>query len=697
MTNSNPSVFISYRREGGADVARLLQNFLESKSFSVFLDVDNLDAGHFDEQLFAKIQQHDVFLMVCSPNALDRCTDSADWVRQEIAHALQCRKRIIPVTLQGFKCPSPESLPAEMAEFAKYQAFEYHPVHWKSTSAKLLEMLRANIATEIRVQAPGDSTFPVWAQTCLALLGMIRRAVEERDRAEWTLMGAPGEPESNDYVVLEEPDDELPRLKLPLDVDTDELYEPVRSLVRRGHELDRPLVPFATRLRNGKELIRRVLVSRNPKLSDALFEAHLLNLVAVIRLYSERHETPDATLEEAVSRAAKDATPSNEWSRPRYELNTLLQMALNCLEFEIQLIANPPDPSQIADACSRGTLAYSAEWRDRLHRFVADQGDGFAYAVPPDFTAPVSADARMPLLWDWLRFYHQSRLLSVAAELLIDPAASLATAADREPDAFYRLHVSISDDPYVIARGAWRIVELVSPMQLSHESELTDHYLSKLLNDSLGIVSTKARRSSPSGHSLKWGDITCSPKAERLAALCMQLQCPDRSFVEADRLAGFFFASIASIPPANLREWLRCAAAMCFNDCIHHGTTGRKYWKPSAESREAAVRTLLWINLFLCVDPLARSPWPRDSILVAAASDSGMSALRDALRFYESIVGRATLERMTEELALVLDTAPEHLKGRIPLRTFCATVPDPKRIASAVGILLDPPDDENPI
>ena len=141
MPGSDQSVFISYRRDGGADVARLIQSYLEGHGFRVFLDVDELGTGHFDAQILKQIENCEHFLMICSPGALERCSNPDDWVRREIAHAIRCSRKIVPVTLAGFRWPSKESLPAEIATFVGFISFEYSHTHWRMSGPRLLGML----------------------------------------------------------------------------------------------------------------------------------------------------------------------------------------------------------------------------------------------------------------------------------------------------------------------------------------------------------------------------------------------------------------------------------------------------------------------------------------------------------------------------------------------------------------------------
>ena len=46
---------LSYRRVGGSDFAQLLKVCFQKVGIDVFLDVDNLGQGQFDEQLWKRI------------------------------------------------------------------------------------------------------------------------------------------------------------------------------------------------------------------------------------------------------------------------------------------------------------------------------------------------------------------------------------------------------------------------------------------------------------------------------------------------------------------------------------------------------------------------------------------------------------------------------------------------------------------
>lgn len=61
-------VFLSYRRVGGADFAQLLKLQLSSEpfNFKVFLDVENLGTGRFDESLENSLKKSTNVVLVCT-------------------------------------------------------------------------------------------------------------------------------------------------------------------------------------------------------------------------------------------------------------------------------------------------------------------------------------------------------------------------------------------------------------------------------------------------------------------------------------------------------------------------------------------------------------------------------------------------------------------------------------------------------
>ena len=105
-------VFISYRRDGGDQMAILLHDRLVAKGFRVFLDIESLNSGIFNTKLLQVIENCTDFVVILSKGSLDRCLNEGDWVRCEIAHALRTRKNVVPIMLRDFVWP--ELLPYDI-------------------------------------------------------------------------------------------------------------------------------------------------------------------------------------------------------------------------------------------------------------------------------------------------------------------------------------------------------------------------------------------------------------------------------------------------------------------------------------------------------------------------------------------------------------------------------------------------------
>lgn len=124
--------FISYRRAGGANIAARVYDFLKLKGYNPFYDMTGMEAGRFDEQLKMRLIQVENFVLILSPEALDRCSSEDDWVRMEISTAIEYNLNII--VLQDDEFVYPTKLPDEIKTIPMYQAVNYNMV---SLSARL--------------------------------------------------------------------------------------------------------------------------------------------------------------------------------------------------------------------------------------------------------------------------------------------------------------------------------------------------------------------------------------------------------------------------------------------------------------------------------------------------------------------------------------------------------------------------------
>ena len=142
-------VFISYRRSNGSQLASLLKVHLEIRNLSVFLDVDRLEAGKFDNNLLQSIRSARNFVLVLTPGALDRCMgddDQRDWIHKEVACALNSDCNIIPV-FDNFVMPEADTLPSTMRALCSYNGVKWIHDYQDACVDKIDRFIRGDNAT----------------------------------------------------------------------------------------------------------------------------------------------------------------------------------------------------------------------------------------------------------------------------------------------------------------------------------------------------------------------------------------------------------------------------------------------------------------------------------------------------------------------------------------------------------------------
>ncbi|CAL4079217.1 unnamed protein product [Meganyctiphanes norvegica] len=147
--DKNLDVFISYRRSNGSQLASLLKVHLQLKGFSVFIDVERLEAGKFDNNLLSSIRQAKNFLLVLTPSALERCINDIeckDWVHKEIVEALQSGCNIIPI-IDNFQWPEPEELPEDMRAVCYFNGVRWIHDYQDACVDKLERFMRGEMST----------------------------------------------------------------------------------------------------------------------------------------------------------------------------------------------------------------------------------------------------------------------------------------------------------------------------------------------------------------------------------------------------------------------------------------------------------------------------------------------------------------------------------------------------------------------
>lgn len=154
MTNNiRKNIFISYRVKDtqlatGRLVDALKQHIHENR---IFMDIDKIDPGLDFTQVITKyLNTSEVMLAIIGPDwraynaekGTYRINENTDWVRKEIATALQRNIRVIPVLLDGGIMPDEDQLPDDLKPLLFRQSYEISNKRWKYDCDQLIEVLR---------------------------------------------------------------------------------------------------------------------------------------------------------------------------------------------------------------------------------------------------------------------------------------------------------------------------------------------------------------------------------------------------------------------------------------------------------------------------------------------------------------------------------------------------------------------------
>lgn len=186
-------VFISYRREGGSEIAQAVRAELERHGIGVFLDVDDLGSHYFDDRLLTEIRNSPNFILILSPGCLDACADENDWLRREISHAIRHRRNIIPLFCEGFEFPPESNLPPDIAELPRYNA-----IHWSHTYYDaMIERLLAYVAKPGRISGLTARRRSRWWKTRWLLPAIVFLALSMLAAIIGLALNAPHQPSAS--------------------------------------------------------------------------------------------------------------------------------------------------------------------------------------------------------------------------------------------------------------------------------------------------------------------------------------------------------------------------------------------------------------------------------------------------------------------------------------------------------------------
>jgi tetratricopeptide (TPR) repeat protein len=139
MERIEKTVFISYRRTNIPWALNIFQD-LHHHGYDAFFDYNGIASGDFEQVILGNIMARAHFLVLLTPSALERCGEPGDWLRREIETALESRRNIVPLMMEGFDFGSPtiaSQLTGKLAALKRYNALSIHPDYFLEAMTRL--------------------------------------------------------------------------------------------------------------------------------------------------------------------------------------------------------------------------------------------------------------------------------------------------------------------------------------------------------------------------------------------------------------------------------------------------------------------------------------------------------------------------------------------------------------------------------
>ena len=139
MGRIEKTVFISYRRTT-VPWALLISKVLTHDGYDVFFDYTGIPSGDFARSILENIGARAHFLVLLAPSTLERINEPGDWLRREIEYAMQERRNIVPLFLEGFDLGAPavaNQMTGRLADLRKYNGLGVPAEYFDAAMDKL--------------------------------------------------------------------------------------------------------------------------------------------------------------------------------------------------------------------------------------------------------------------------------------------------------------------------------------------------------------------------------------------------------------------------------------------------------------------------------------------------------------------------------------------------------------------------------
>jgi tetratricopeptide (TPR) repeat protein len=139
MSRIEKTVFISYRRTN-VPWALTVFHDLTQHGYDAFIDFQGIASGGFEQVILENIRARAHFLVLLTPSALEHCGDPKDWLRREIETAMEARRNVVPVMLDGFDFEAPSNasrLTGQLSALKDYNALRVYAEYFVAAMDRL--------------------------------------------------------------------------------------------------------------------------------------------------------------------------------------------------------------------------------------------------------------------------------------------------------------------------------------------------------------------------------------------------------------------------------------------------------------------------------------------------------------------------------------------------------------------------------
>jgi lipoprotein NlpI len=158
MPDPQKSVFISYRRSASAFIARAIFQNLREHGFDAFMDVESIDAGHFEQIILNQVEARAHVLVVLAPGTVERFAEANDMMRREIEYAMDKGRNIVPLLVTGFSFGDAKAyLTGKLAELPGYNGVPVSHDYFDEAMERVrTRFLTKRMTGEIKAAPPSE-------------------------------------------------------------------------------------------------------------------------------------------------------------------------------------------------------------------------------------------------------------------------------------------------------------------------------------------------------------------------------------------------------------------------------------------------------------------------------------------------------------------------------------------------------------